>query len=86
MPRLNSLLDLTRLREEIVQSIERQEREQFVITVGMGTCGIAAGARETMQAFEAELTRRKCKVILKSVGCIGVCSRSGGMSATRRWS
>jgi NADH-quinone oxidoreductase subunit F len=75
MPRLNSLLDLTRLREAIVQQSDRRDHENMVITVGMGTCGLAAGARETMEAFEKELAKRKCKAILKSVGCIGVCSR-----------
>ena len=58
MPRLNSLLDLTRLRETIAEQMDRRDRENVIISVGMGTCGIAAGARETMQALEKELTQR----------------------------
>jgi (2Fe-2S) ferredoxin len=75
MPRLNTLSDLTRLRETLAQQIDRRDRENVVISVGTGTCGLAAGARETMDALAKELAKRKCKAVLKSVGCIGVCSR-----------
>ena len=37
MPRLNTLLDLTRLREATIERLDRREREGTVIAVGMGT-------------------------------------------------
>ena len=40
----------------------------------MGTCGIAAGARETMQAILDELARREINAHVTTVGCIGMCS------------
>ena len=46
-----------------------------VITVGMGTCGIAAGARETLQAIEEELNKRQIDATVVTAGCIGVCVR-----------
>ncbi len=44
------------------------------ITVGMGTCGLAAGASETVAAIEAELEKRNLKASLGQVGCVGMCS------------
>ena len=41
----------------------------------MGTCGIAAGARETMQAILQELERRQIEAHVATVGCIGMCSK-----------
>ncbi len=75
MPRLNTLLDLTRLREATIERLTRRQRESTVIAVGMGTCGIAAGARETLLALQQELARRGSKAVLTSVGCIGICAR-----------
>jgi len=46
------------------------------ITVHMGTCGIAAGAREIMLAFLDEIERNKVQdVIVTTSGCAGLCSR-----------
>ena len=39
----------------------------------MGTCGLAAGAGETYQAFQKEIEKRGLPVALRSVGCIGIC-------------
>jgi NADP-reducing hydrogenase subunit HndB len=42
----------------------------------MGTCGIAAGAREIMNTLLTEVEQRKIKdVILTTSGCAGLCSR-----------
>jgi (2Fe-2S) ferredoxin len=40
----------------------------------MGTCGIAAGARETMQAILQELQQRQIEAHVTTVGCIGMCA------------
>jgi NADP-reducing hydrogenase subunit HndB len=41
----------------------------------MGTCGIAAGAREVMHAVLKELDSRKIEAHVETVGCIGMCAK-----------
>ena len=46
------------------------------ITVHMGTCGIAAGAREIMDALLDQLSKSRVKdVIVTTSGCAGFCNR-----------
>jgi len=75
MPRLESLEDLHRLRCEVQEKLRVRTETGTVVTVGMGTCGIAAGARETMQAILKELQIRDIDAHVKTVGCIGMCFR-----------
>lgn len=49
--------------------------EVKAIAVGMNSCGIAAGARETYEAIKAELEKRGINIPLKIVGCVGMCYR-----------
>jgi NADP-reducing hydrogenase subunit HndB len=45
------------------------------ITVHMGTCGIASGAREIMKAFLSQIETHQSKdVELTTSGCAGLCS------------
>ncbi len=73
MPKLKSLEDLKRVREEAQQSLKVRLDTGTTITVGMGTCGIAAGARETMRAILEELANRQIDAHVATVGCIGMC-------------
>ncbi len=75
MPRLKSLDELRRLREKAQQELSIRQQTTTKITVGMGTCGIAAGARETMQAILGELKERDIEAHVATVGCIGMCSK-----------
>lgn len=51
-----------------------QESEYTEILVGMATCGIAAGARETMNEIMKELAENKITgVRVIPVGCMGFC-------------
>jgi NADP-reducing hydrogenase subunit HndB len=44
------------------------------VIVGMGTCGIAAGAREVREAFVAELAANRMEnVAVRQTGCMGLC-------------
>ena len=43
------------------------------ILVGAATCGRAAGALDTVDAFNKELARRRMEVPIIQVGCIGLC-------------
>ncbi len=75
MPKLKSLEDLKRLREEAQKDLKVRLKTGTTITVGMGTCGIAAGARETMQAILEELQKRGIDAHVTTTGCIGMCSK-----------
>ena len=58
MPKLKSLDELRKLRENVQKNINTRTDTGTTIYVGMGTCGIAAGARETMHAIMEELDKR----------------------------
>ena len=73
MPKLKSLDDLKRVRDEAQQVLKTRLDTGTTIIVGMGTCGIAAGARDTMHAILAELAARHIDAHVTTVGCIGQC-------------
>jgi len=75
MPKITSLADLQQLRQQLQRDIKARADTTTTITVGMGTCGIAAGAREVMHAILAELDRRGITAHVTTVGCIGMCSK-----------
>ncbi len=74
LPKIKSLEELRKLREEAIKSMKVRESTSTKITVGMGTCGIAAGAREVMHAILDELEKRKIDANVITVGCIGLCA------------
>jgi NADP-reducing hydrogenase subunit HndB len=73
MPKLKSLDDLKRIRDDAQQALKTRLDTGTTIIVGMGTCGIAAGARDTMQAIMTELAQRNIDAHVTTVGCIGQC-------------
>jgi NADP-reducing hydrogenase subunit HndB len=73
MPKLKSLDDLKRVRDEAQQALKTRLDTGTTIIVGMGTCGIAAGARDTMHAILTELAARNIDAHVTTVGCIGQC-------------
>jgi NADP-reducing hydrogenase subunit HndB len=70
---------------EDLRKIKEKNKAEFVlreggyrakVTVHMGTCGIAAGAREVMEALLDEIANAKVDdVIVTNSGCAGLCSR-----------
>ena len=73
---MKSLADLQALREKLKADIKLRRNEGPVVVVGMGTCGIAAGAREVMSAILEELAARKLvDVQVRQTGCIGMCEK-----------
>lgn len=44
------------------------------IMIGMGTCGMGAGARGVLASIEDELKKQKLKADIVQTGCIGMCS------------
>ncbi len=75
MPKLKSLEDLQKIREQAQRDLKVRTETGTKIIVGMGTCGIAAGARETMHAILTELQNQSIDVNVTTVGCIGMCSK-----------
>jgi len=69
--------DLARIRDKTLAMLTiREGQGRAKVTVHMGTCGIAAGAREVMDALLDEMQKRNVKdVIVTTSGCVGLCSR-----------
>jgi len=72
---IKSLDELKKLKEQHEEAIRLREADQRAkVIVGMGTCGIAAGAREVLSAILDELGKRKLTdVVVTQTGCIGLC-------------
>ncbi len=68
--------DLKKIKEKVSKETSlRDGKANVKITVHMGTCGIAAGAREVMNALMEEMAqsdRQDIKVVAS--GCLGMCS------------
>ena len=63
-------LEAIRERTRPLLEVERGAR----IVVGMGTCGLAAGARQVYEAMAEEIRRLGLEdVTLEPVGCVGIC-------------
>jgi len=74
---VKSLEELAKIRERAKQAIAAREGEaETKIIVGMGTCGIAAGAREVMAAILDELGKRNLAgITVTQTGCVGLCDK-----------
>lgn len=74
MPTINSIEDLKRLREEARKIKEmRDQTGKTQIVVGMGTIGIAAGARETLKAILTVIEEKNLPdVVLRQTGNLGL--------------
>jgi NADP-reducing hydrogenase subunit HndB len=75
MSAIKSLEDLKRIREEALEKRKVKTTEGTIqVTVAMGTCGIAAGARDTMKAILDHIENNNVSsVIVTQTGCIGKC-------------
>jgi NADP-reducing hydrogenase subunit HndB len=75
MPKL-TLEDLTRIKEKTADAMAlRLGRPRATITVHMGTCGIAAGARAVMKALMAQIAAfRRPDIRVLASGCMGKCA------------
>ena len=75
MPAVKSLDELKRLKEEALEKRKAKATAGATqVTVAMGTCGIAAGARETMRAILDTIEADNLSgVVVKQTGCMGMC-------------
>ncbi len=76
MTEIKSLKDLQRLREEALEKRQAKTTAgRAQVTVFMGTCGIAAGARDAMRAIlETIETQQLEGVLVRQTGCVGLCT------------
>jgi NADP-reducing hydrogenase subunit HndB len=74
MPAIKSIEDLKRVREEALQKRQlKSEPGHVQIIVGMGTPGIAAGARDTMKAILDIIEKDNLSaVMVRQTGNIGI--------------
>ena len=72
-----TLDDLRKLRESKKNEMERRDvsGKDKAIVIGMGTCGIAAGAKTTFDAFVDALSKNDALtgVVIRQTGCMGLC-------------
>ena len=73
---MKTLEDLAAIREKMrnVVSMREASADNIRVVVGLGTCGIAAGARPVLNAFTDEVAARQlANVTVTQTGCIGIC-------------
>lgn len=75
---IKSLDELKKMRDENLKKVKLREtgkgNGQIEILVGMATCGIAAGARETLAGILEAIDEEGLENIkVVSVGCLGYC-------------
>ena len=69
--------DLKKIKEKVHKEMSlRDGKRRVKVTVHMGTCGIASGAKEVMDTLLQEIeTAGANDVIVTTSGCMGLCSR-----------
>jgi len=75
MPKM-TIEELKKMRESAKKSVYLREGNfRGKVIVHMGTCGIAAGAREILSTFLDEISSKNISDIMCSTsGCAGLCS------------
>lgn len=73
-----SLEELRRLRGQVQSDLKKRNTDgkSIQIIVGMGTCGIAAGAKNTLDAFIKLFDEKGIaeSAIIRQTGCMGLCA------------
>ncbi len=69
--------DLKRIKEKVQkEDLFRAGTKRVKVTVHMGTCGIASGAKEILDTVMEEMSQNNVNdVLVTTSGCIGICSR-----------
>ena len=75
MTRLENGEELRKMRTAVRKNKKIRADTRTKIVIGMGTCGVAAGAQETRDAIVEELQKRGMDIDVATVGCIGMCSK-----------
>lgn len=81
---IKTLEELRKIKAESQKQTEARKNNDTQIIIGMGTCGIAAGAREVMKAVLEELAKRNLNdVAVLQTGCIGMCQKEPLLDVVR---
>jgi len=70
---LTNMNELNEIREKALANIRDREENKTTIILGMGTCGIAAGANRVAEEVWVELDKHNIAADVINVGCIGMC-------------
>lgn len=78
MTKVKTLDDLRKLREGLQSNLTLRERSSQAennvqIRISMATCGIASGAKETMNLFIEKLDAKGVSAVVTQTGCMGFC-------------
>ncbi|MFZ5940004.1 MAG: (2Fe-2S) ferredoxin domain-containing protein [Bacteroidota bacterium] len=78
MAKIESLADLKRIREAQKSGMGLREKGdhpegRVQVKVAMATCGIAAGAKNTMEFLLDQLEKRGVDAVVTQTGCMGYC-------------
>lgn len=73
--KIKSLEELQKIKEKALKEISgRETKKRGRIVVGMGTCGISAGAKDTLRALADELEKQSIDdIAIIQSGCMGLC-------------
>ncbi|MCK5822745.1 MAG: 4Fe-4S binding protein [Bacteroidales bacterium] len=71
---LNETTDFDNEIKEKIKLIKHDTTTKPVIYIGSGTCGLIAGAQDTIDAVKNYIYERKIDAEIIQVGCIGICS------------
>jgi NADP-reducing hydrogenase subunit HndB len=74
--------DLGKIRERMARTMSLRDGDaRAKVTVHVGTCGIAAGARKIVSTILALVEQKDSKdIVLTTSGCAGLCSREPMMT------
>lgn len=69
--------DLKKIKEKVqAQTSLREGGKRVKVTVHMGTCGLAAGAKTVLDTLMQEIEEAGATdIIVTTSGCVGLCSR-----------
>ena len=73
---IRSMEDLARAKQEALEQQNAHAGQcRFHVRIGTASCGVAAGALETLAAFNRLLAENSlANVCIKEVGCTGLCA------------
>ena len=74
---MKTLKELEQIREQTLKNLQvRNHGESKIrVVVGMGTCGISAGARPVLNMLMQEVHERHLGgVVITQTGCVGMCT------------
>ncbi len=76
MTKIKSLADLKKMKSNLRSQIELREKsespeQRVLVRVGMGTSGIASGAKQIMEFLIGELDKRSVDAIVTQTGDMG---------------